>query len=945
MKSLKKALVLILSLLLVISALPFTAFAETTDETTAPEGWTAISTAEQFKTLLEGSTGNFYLTNDIDFSTGGVAQNFPDGYIVNAFDGVLDGNGYAIYNFTLNSDKQYVGVFLQLGFNAAAVIKDLKIGKAGAEIQANLTSNTKDSRFGFLAARGGRNNCRLVLDNVDVYGKCDINYGTTNTRSFIGGVLGDDVKSFQFNDVTFNGYIHDNTTHGLEANIGALIGRTAFNRNAGKPIIKNCVNNGEIKDFSSTSTTVRLGGIVGILQGSALIQNCANKGTLTANESKAQIGAIIGYARSTSETASSAVYGHIIVVKDCVAKTTSEKLVGQADLKKESTKRPNVYISGSAVTTENTTDVISITNENFDKVIDGLNSGTSTEYPLNGIYRLDENIILNDKVYETVKDIDPDSSIADDEYDTASVIYREFTGIFDGNGHSITGFKINGEGESAFFYGASTTTKNDSAIIDLTLGSPDDMVEITSKKGRVATLITTAGSASYGPIISGITVYADINITTQSTRYINAGMITGKNVSGVHDDCIAYGTMTVTSTPVANDTDYDAYVYAGGIIGSNYGNRDYAISVTNSTNFADINVTFSDMKLVGGIAGELGHASVYYGCFNLGNIEVHGDILNEAYASAGGILGQTRKDAAIRIVAADCINFADVTADEGHKVGSFIGAAGYEIVLNDFKNLGKLPADTLANSDGDTDYALSAYNSGESAVATMVKGASVRISEPTGIRFRAQCDPVVLDVIRRVADVTVTQNSEPSEDDIEVPNVTFGTIIAPAQFITGDFTKDTENYTVGDGVQPFVDVVSDGNFKGVDGQIAGSLVGIDADMKDVLFSGRAYVSFKAGGKDFTLYAAMNDNARSVAQVANAALADLLYVKDETYYSYDANAAEEADKYVEYTKADKVDYTETVVEANDDDYRVVSPYNADQRTLLANLIAGTAANGQ
>ena len=940
MKSLKKALILILSLLLVISALPFTAFAETTEVTDEPvnnSGWTAISTAEEFQKLLEGSTGNFYLANDIDFDN----KNYD--YIVKEFDGVLDGNGYAIYNFTLNSAAQYVGVFLQLGFKAATVVKDLKIGKDGAEIQAKLTSNTRDSRFGFLAARGGRNDCRLVLDNVDVYGKCDLNYGTTNTRSFIGGVLGDDVKSFQLTDVTFNGYIHDNTTHKFEGNIGGIIGRSALNRNSGKPIIKNCENNGELKDFSDAEATVRLGGIVGILQGSALIQDCKNNGNLesvtTSEKNSVQKGAVIGYARSTSETASSAVAYHIIVIKDCSTTNNSvTSLVGYADKLKESTKRPNLYISGSPKASENTTGVIGITNSNFDDVIAGLNSGTSTDYPLNGIYKLEEDIDLSsngqNRVFNAVT-----VTVSDTEsYKTASVITRDFAGIFDGNGHSISGFELNGSGETAFFFSVSNTTGNDSAIIDLTLGKADNKVQIYSTKGRVATLVATSGSSTYGPIVSGITVYSDIEMEIKSNNYIGVGMIAGKNSSGIYNDCKAYGSMKVTSTTIADDTDYTGYVYAGGIIGTNYGTgREYTISVTDCINCADINVTFTEKKLVGGIAGEVGRGSVYYNCANLGKIEVHGDTLNEAYASAGGILGQTNNDAAVRIVAVNCINFADVTADEGHKVGSFIGAAGYGIVLDGFKNLGKSPADTLANSNGDTDYALSTYDSGEGAVATMAKGASVRISEPTGIRFKAQCDPVVLGVIRRVADITITENDEPSEPDVEAPNITFGTIIAPKSFITGDFTKETKNYTVDEGVVPFVDVPSNGNFKNVDGQIAGSLVGIDSDMKDVLFVGRAYVSFTVNGTAFTFYAAMNDNERSVANVADAALADLLYVKDEKYYTYSDGA------YTEYTGADKTAYTETVGDVNADGYTVVSPYDADERVLLGKLLAGTATN--
>ena len=932
MKSLKKALVLILSLLLVISALPFTAFAETTDETTAPESWTAISTAEEFKTLLAADPdGNFYLTNDIDF--GGNSYT----HIVSDFYGVLDGNGYALHNFKLVSDStNLVGIFKYLGKTSpGAVVTDLKIGTPEKPIELTVTgSETTTYDVGFLATYGG-NDSQLVVRNVDVYGEGTIKGDGGRVR--IGGVLGYESKSFLLDNVSYTGSIANERNADIQVIMGGLVGATKNNRHAGKSIIKNCVVNADLSSVNETGDDDRIGGIVGQLDHTVLIQNCVYKGEVRGGN-KVKLGAICGYVGCTDTAVSGTTsdiqnVNEIGLIKDCefIAEdknndgvTADVATIGQ--IKSASTK---IYVYNGVRVSDNTENVIELNQENFGAFIAGINGEDNTTYPLNGFYRLTEDIDL--------------STVNEETGEKTPTVYtnyviQKFYGIFDGNGKTISGFALNRtSGDSGFFgsFGFMDTdgTYTNTAILDLTLGSLGQEISVTAKGGNVGTLIGIAGmssgSASWGPIVSGITVYTDIKITT--TAGGNYGGIVGKNNSGVYDDCKTYGTINVDGSKASS-----GYANVGGIVSSLEGSgKQSHVKVSNCINFADITVVHTLTKRVGGISGQVKKGPLVVGCANFGDITVSGN--EDAVYGVGSILGHTN-DTSARVIAVDCVNFSNtVTADNG-TVGSLIGKAQSTLVIDGFRDLGGL-GDTLATAYDDT-ATINIYDSGKSAVATMVKGASVRISEPTGIRFRAQCDPVVLDVIRRVADVTVTENPEPSEDDIEVLNVTFGTIIAPTQFITGDdFTKDTENYTVGEGVEPYVDVPSDGNFKGVDGQIAGSLVGIDADMKNVLFSGRAYVSFKMNGEDYTYYAAMNDNERSVVTVAEAALADLLYVKNETYYSYDA----EADKYTEYTKADKVDYTETVEEANTDEYRVVSPYTDDQRTLLANLIAGTAAN--
>ena len=70
------------------------------DDDGAPAG-TPISTAAQFF-ALSASTGDYYLTGDIDIS------GYPNKQIA-FFRGNLDGNGHSIKNYTINDQKGIFG--------------------------------------------------------------------------------------------------------------------------------------------------------------------------------------------------------------------------------------------------------------------------------------------------------------------------------------------------------------------------------------------------------------------------------------------------------------------------------------------------------------------------------------------------------------------------------------------------------------------------------------------------------------------------------------------------------------------------------------------------------------------------------------------------------------------------------------------------------------------
>lgn len=101
MKTRKRVLTVLLTAAVMTAAIPFAAIATgeaatLTETATDREGWTAVSSAEEFLAMQSGNS--YYLTGDIDFA----GKTYTT--LVASFNGVLDGQGYALKNFTLANE-------------------------------------------------------------------------------------------------------------------------------------------------------------------------------------------------------------------------------------------------------------------------------------------------------------------------------------------------------------------------------------------------------------------------------------------------------------------------------------------------------------------------------------------------------------------------------------------------------------------------------------------------------------------------------------------------------------------------------------------------------------------------------------------------------------------------------------------------------------------------
>lgn len=159
-----------------------------------------------------------------------------------------------------------------------------------------------------------------------------------------------------------------------------------------------------------------------------------------------------------------------------------------------------------------------------------------------------------------------------------------------------------------------------------------------------------------------------------------------------------------------------------------------------------------------------------------------------------------------------------------------------------------------------SDEACLAYIDG---LLTAVPGASIRLTDPTGLRFGSKVDTNKLAHIQKM-----------------YGEVSMGTIIAPASYMTaaGAFTKEALNALEINGAK-YLDVEYDGlyfsgdnSFDASNGKyLVGSIVNIKAGNIAREFAGAAYVEITIGETVYAVYA--DAQVRSVQNVATAALAD------------------------------------------------------------------------
>ena len=868
MKRLKKLTLVLLAVLVLAASLPMGGVAA--DSVPSAPGsnadWSPVSSAEEFLAMENGKA--YYLTGDIDFG-GRTVQ-----YLVELFTGMLDGRGYTLKNFALATADDvksgHMGVFAKVCESNYTVIRNLNIGTAQTPIEMTNTYSG-DSYTGFLAGQLMTDGNVGVFENIAVYG----NYtNRSEGKYFSGGIFGY-AKKFVMTNCSFCGSLIDEVNNGAEKNLGGLIGLVNAQMNR-QNVMTGCTNNADIS--ATGSGNVRAGGMIAFSGSPVKMEDCNNTGDIASTQYS---GGMVGNQ-----------YASDLFLRNC-SSTGSVSGSQAGDLRGGSENVGVRYFYAVNCSAQNT-EVTEVS------TLEDLQRMTAQ----GGVYRLVNDLDLEGQSFENFVFSGADG----------------FNGVFDGNGHAIYNFTVNGgaSNDAGFFNFLSKSS--DTLITNLRLGTQAHPVAFSTaaNTGTAKTVGVLAAhmnnNTTHSTLIDNVDICANLRHTGGK---VNIGGFFGTSRRSAFLDCSFSGSMSGNLTALgSNWLNLAAFV------------ADVEADQTifyNCTNYADISVATSagsDVRCAG-FAGYATKNNEFVNCANFGNINVTGGSAPVAAGFQGNNAGTSKN------LVYGCTNFGSISSTQ--KASAFFSNAVNPAVMIDAVNFGTVTApiasDAFYNDSKPTDgYAAVKLlcASGENDLNfSMLTGASVRLNAPAGLRFAAKLNTTGSYYARllRYADVE------------------YGMLIAPTVFVqnAGAFTREAlDVYGSGvlgytDGKQAYVTVNSTGAwFEDTEGCIAGSLVSIKSEHYTHSFSGVAYLNLTVNGEVLRTVYAADAQARTVKNVATAALEDLLYADaDGKLHRADGS---------EYTGSDAKDYTNIVrsdVTLNDvvGTFTEVSPYTSAQREVL------------
>ena len=319
----KKALILILTFAMMLTLTPLGVFAEDTPTTPDTTEYLSISTKEEFLAMEKDKS--YKLENDIDF--GGASF---ENYLIETFNGNLDGQGHSIYNFSLKeggedaADKVVYGIFHYLTATNGQTIKNLSIGKADAHLTLNYP--VLSGYTGVLASEQNVSSS-LTLENVHIYANVTIqpaSGGHTRFGGFVGYMTTVSIKNCSFNGAitistskrnvicgAFGGYSDAGEKNFIDCVNNAAVTVTGVAKTfvggfigwedaVGQSVtLKDCINNGAIS--ATAPNTCDVGGFCGILNAAFTMENCTNYGSVTSNGTAGiEIGGLLGVSNSAT---------------------------------------------------------------------------------------------------------------------------------------------------------------------------------------------------------------------------------------------------------------------------------------------------------------------------------------------------------------------------------------------------------------------------------------------------------------------------------------------------------------------------------------------------------------------------------------------------------------------------------------------------------------------
>ena len=265
---------------------------------------------------------------------------------------------------------------------------------------------------------------------------------------------------------------------------------------------------------------------------------------------------------------------------------------------------------------------------------------------------------------------------------------NQYKGTFDGDGHTITGLKVDIQSDNIIYaglfgcLGAGGTIKNVS-LTDSKITCSGNRVYAGGVCGwNTGTIencyntgeVSGTGTSSYGYVYAGgVCGYnaggtiqncyntGEVNGASTSTfNPVNAGGVCGYNAGGTIQNCYNTGDVSGTS-------EY-GHVYAGGVCGRNTG------TIQNCYNTGKVSST-SEYGFVyaGGVCGANGNSGTIQNCYNTGDVSGTGTSSN-ASVYVGGVCGWNTG------TIENCYNTGDVSGTSSYGFAYAGGVCG----LNDY---------------------------------------------------------------------------------------------------------------------------------------------------------------------------------------------------------------------------------------------------------------------
>ena len=445
---------------------------------------------------------------------------------------------------------------------------------------------------------------------------------------------------------------------------------------------------------------------------------------------------------------------------------------------------------------------------------------------------------------------------------------KAFKGKFDGNGKVITGFAINEERD--YRPGLFGRLDGGAVVKNLTVHG---RIRAGAKKDNYSGLL--CASVYGGSAVENCTVYADVQITREAGSIdLYFGGITGMLAAGGKiQDCTVLGKIQLQVTASATNTQRQ---YTAGIAA-----RIDAAEITNCTNYADISQIFTGSATIAYSSGivAVGDAAAdttvsISNCVNYGDIFVE---TNGGHGRTGGIIGNARSKAVYNIE--NCFNAGKMLSGKGTQSGNMGELVGW----NEAKQLNlKNCYASGRNLGGNKGTTWSASGCVTDITLKTLPGASVRLNDPTGLRFDTEIKKSTLDKLLAADNVTVK----------------IGTLIAPTKYVkaAGTFTADAlDTYKNEQGLafDPYINVPFDTTvYKFLEETdtaytFSGAVANLFESNYNLAYSAVGYLTITVGDLSVTFYSDYieQDHSRTIASVARVAYADRADVQSDDYPYY------------------------------------------------------------